>query len=303
VNDEARVVIIGGGVGGTSIAYHLTAMGWQDVVLLEKSELTHGTTFHSAGLVGQLRPTETLTRMNMHSVELYRRLKEETGVDPGWKEVGSLRLVSSRERMEELTRLVGRARTFGLSLELISTEEALELFPLFNPEGVLGAAYDPTDGYIDPSALTHALAEGARSRGARIETGVRVTRITVEKGRVTEVVTDRGAIRTEVVVNTTGIWAPEIGKLAGVNVPLIPFQHQYVHVRTEEPVSPDFPTMRDPDDLVYFRPYEGDIITGGYGRRPSRSTACLRTSATSSSTRTGTGSRRSSRPRAGGYPQ
>ncbi|HSK99586.1 MAG TPA: FAD-dependent oxidoreductase [Rubrobacteraceae bacterium] len=269
MNDEARVVIIGGGVGGTSIAYHLTALGWRDVVLLEKSELTHGTTFHSAGLVGQLRPTETLTRMNMHSVELYRRLKEETGVDPGWKEVGSLRLVSSRERMEELTRLVGRARTFGLPLELISSEEALELFPLFNPEGVLGAAYDPTDGYIDPSALTNALAEGARSRGVKIETGVQVTGITVENGRVTEVVTDRGAIRTEVVVNATGIWAPEIGKLAGVNVPLIPFQHQYVHVKTQEPVSPDFPTVRDPDDLVYFRPYEGDIITGGYGRRPA----------------------------------
>lgn len=269
MSDEARVVIIGGGVGGTSIAYHLTAMGWRDVVLLEKSELTHGTTFHSAGLVGQLRPTETLTKMNMESVELYRRLQRETGVDPGWKEVGSLRLVSSRERMEELTRLVGRARTFGLPLELISTDEALELFPLFNPEGVLGAAYDPTDGYIDPSALTHALAEGARSRGARIETGVQVTGITVENGRVTEVVTDRGTIRTEVVVNATGIWAPEIGRLAGVNVPLIPFQHQYVHVRTEEPVSPDFPTMRDPDDLVYFRPYEGDIVTGGYGRRPA----------------------------------
>lgn len=269
MRDEAQVVIIGGGVGGTSIAYHLTEMGWRDVVLLEKSELTYGTTFHSAGLVGQLRPTETLTRMNMHSVELYRRLQEETGVDPGWKEVGSLRLVSSRERMEELTRLAGRARTFGLPLELISTEEALELFPLFDPEGVLGAAYDPTDGYIDPSALTHALAEGARARGAEIQTGVRVTGITVKDGRVTEVVTDRGAIRTEVVVNATGIWAPEIGRLVGVNVPLIPFQHQYVHVETREPVSPDLPTMRDPDDLVYFRPYEGDIITGGYGRRPA----------------------------------
>ena len=269
MKDEARVVIIGGGVGGTSIAYHLTKMGWRDVVLLEKSELTHGTTFHSAGLVGQLRPTETLTRMNMHSVELYRRLKGETGVDPGWREVGSLRLASSQDRIEELTRLAGRAKTFGLPLEIISTEEALELFPLFNPEGVLGAAYDPTDGYIDPSALTHALAEGARSNGAEIQTNVRVTGITVKDGRVKEVVTNRGSIRTEVVVNAAGIWAPEIGRLAGVNVPLIPFQHQYVHVRPKEPVSPDLPTMRDPDDLVYFRPHEGDVITGGYGRRPA----------------------------------
>lgn len=269
MRDEARAVVIGGGVGGTSIAYHLTEMGWRDVVLLEKSDLTHGTTFHSAGLVGQLRPTETLTRMNMHSVELYRRLGGETGVDPGWKEVGSLRLVSSRERMEELTRLAGRARTFGLPLEILSTEEALELFPLFDPEGVLGAGYDPTDGYVDPVALTQALAAGARSRGAEIRTGVRVTGIEVANGRVRAVETDHGAIWTEVVVNATGIWAPEIGRLVGVNVPLVPFQHQYVHVRTGEPVSPDLPTMRDPDDLVYFRPYEGDIITGGYGRRPA----------------------------------
>jgi 4-methylaminobutanoate oxidase (formaldehyde-forming) len=150
LKSEARVVVIGGGVGGTSIAYHLTEMGWRDVVLLEKSELTDGTTFHSAGLVGQLRPTETLTKMNMHSVELYRRLADETGVDPGWKEVGSLRLASSKERVEELARLVGRARTFGLPLEIISPEEALELFPLFDPKGVLAAAFDPTDGYIDP---------------------------------------------------------------------------------------------------------------------------------------------------------
>lgn len=252
-----------------SIAYHLTGMGWRDVVLLEKSELTHGTTFHSAGLVGQLRPTETLTKMNMHSVELYRRLKGETGVDPGWREVGSLRLASSRDRMEELTRLAGRARTFELPLELISPAEALELFPLFDSEGVLGAAYDPTDGYIDPSALTQALAEGARSRGAEIQTRVRVTGIEVENGRVKAVVTDSGPIRTAVIVNATGIWAPEIGRLAGVSVPLVPFQHQYVHVRPRERISPDLPTMRDPDDLVYFRPYEGDIITGGYGRRPA----------------------------------
>ncbi len=269
MKSEAQVVIIGGGVGGTSIAYHLAEMGLRDVVLLEKSELTHGTTFHSAGLVGQLRPTETLTKMNMHSVELYRRLKEETGVDPDWKEVGSLRLVSSRDRMEELTRLAGRAKTFGLPLEIISTDEALELFPLFDPEGVLCAAYDPTDGYIDPSCLTHALAEGARSRGVEVNTGVSVTGITVENGRVKEVVTDYGAIQTDVVVNATGIWAPEIGRLVGVTVPLIPFQHQYVHVRTEETVSPDLPTMRDPDDLVYFRPHEDGIITGGYGRNPA----------------------------------
>lgn len=269
MKSEARVVVIGGGVGGTSIAYHLTKMGWRDVVLLEKSDLTDGTTFHSAGLVGQLRPTETLTKMNMHSVDLYRRLKNETDVDPGWKEVGSLRLASSPERVEELARLVGRAKTFGLPLEIISPEEALELFPLFDPKGVLAAAFDPTDGYIDPSGLAHSLASGARSRGAEIYTGVEVTNIETKNGRVAKVVTAKGDIEAEVVVNATGIWANEIGALVGVDVPLTPFQHQYVHVETEEHVSEDFPTMRDPDDLVYFRPKDGGVVTGGYGRSPA----------------------------------
>ena len=269
MRDEARVVIIGGGVGGTSIAYHLAEMGWQDVVLLEKGELTDGTTWHSAGLVGQLRPSKTLTEMNMHSVGLYRRLKEETGVDPGWREVGSLRLVSSQDRAEELHRLAGMATAFGLPLEILSTEEALELFPLFDPEGVRCAAYDPTDGYIDPGQLAKALAEGARNRGVEICTGVRVTGFGIEKGRVQEVVTEQGNIRTEIVVNAAGMWAPQIGKLAGVEVPLVPFQHQYVRLRTGEPVSTDLPTLRDPDDLVYFRPKDGDLITGGYGRDPA----------------------------------
>jgi glycine cleavage system T protein len=270
MTEEAEVVIIGGGVAGASIAYHLTEMGKRDVVLLERNKLTDGTTWHSAGLVGQLRPTEVLTKMNMQSVELYRRLADETDVDTRWKEVGSLRLASSHVRMEELERLVGRARTFGLPLELISVEEALDLFPFFDADGVLGAAFDPTDGYIDPSALTLALAEGARARGARIQTNVAVTGIEVEGGRVTQVVTERGSWRTLVAVNAAGIWAPQVGLLAGVHVPLVAFQHQYVRVRPTEPVPATVPTMRDPDDLVYFRPdLNGDLLTGGYGRRPA----------------------------------
>ena len=269
MRDEARAVVIGGGVGGTSVAYHLAEMGWRDVVLLEKREISDGTTWHSAGLVGQLRPSKTLTEMNMHSVEVYRRLKEETGVDPGWREVGSLRLISSRDRAEELDRIAGMATAFGLPLEIISTEEALEFFPLFDPEGVRCAAYDPSDGYIDPGGLARALAEGARSRGVEIQTRVCVTGFGTKNGRVQEVITDSGTIRSEVVVNAAGMWAPQIGKLAGVEVPLVPFQHQYVRVRTEELVSTELPTLRDPDDLVYFRPMEGDLVTGGYGRDPA----------------------------------
>ncbi|HVH53917.1 MAG TPA: FAD-dependent oxidoreductase, partial [Actinomycetota bacterium] len=165
--DEAQAVIVGGGIAGASIAYHLTDLGWTDVVLAERSDLTSGSTFHSAGLVGQLRSSMSLTRMMMYSVELYRWLQAETGVDPGWHEVGSLRLASSGERIEELQRLVGWGRTFGLPLEVVSVEEAVDRFPLFDPRDVQGAAYLPTDGYVDPSGLTMALAEGARRRGCR----------------------------------------------------------------------------------------------------------------------------------------
>ena len=168
MRDRARVVIIGGGVGGTSIAYHLAQLGWDDVVLLDRDQLTSGSTFHSAGLVGQLRSSVTLTRMMMYGTDLYRRLGAETGHDPGWREVGSLRLASSPARLEELRRQAGWAATFGLPLELISTEHALELFHgLFDPAGVLGAVYLPTDGQLNPSDLTMALAAGARDRRRR----------------------------------------------------------------------------------------------------------------------------------------
>ncbi len=265
----ARAVIVGGGVAGASIAYHLTKLGWSEVVLVERSELTSGSTFHSAGLVGQLRSSVTLTRMMMYGVELYRRLKAETGVDPGWHEVGSLRLASSPERMRELARVAGWGKTFGLPLEVISTSEALDLFPLFDPEGVEGAAYLPTDGWVDPSGLTFALAEAAKRGGCRILTGTRVTGIEVDRGRVRGVVTDGGRIAAEVVVNAAGIFAHEVGRMAGVEVPVVPFAHQYLMTKPIEGVRPDLPTMRDPDRLVYFRQEVGGLVVGGYERDPA----------------------------------
>src|SRR2546426_7537818 len=210
---DARAVVIGGGVGGCAVLYWLTKLGWDDVVLVERADLTSGSTFHSAGLVGQLRGSLSLTRMMMDSVELYRTLGAEVGLETGWHEVGSLRLASSEERMEELQRQAGWAQTFGLPLELISAQEAHELFPPMSAEGVRGAAYLPTDGYIDPSQLTLALAEGARRRGAEICTGTRVVGVEVERGSVKAVVTDRGRIDTELVVNAGGILADEIGRL------------------------------------------------------------------------------------------
>jgi 4-methylaminobutanoate oxidase (formaldehyde-forming) len=273
MTDHARAVIIGGGVGGTSIAYHLAELGWKDVVLLDRAELTSGSTFHSAGLVGQLRSTTTLTRMMMYGAALYRRLTTETGVDVSWHEVGSLRLASSNERLEELRRQAGWAKTFGLALELISAEEAQAKFPLMSLDGVLGAVWLPTDGWLDPSGLAQALAAGARSRGATIRQHTRVVGVGVERGRVTGVeVEGRGGERTtieaEVVVNAGGMFAPEIGRLAGVTIPIIPMAHQYLFTNAIEGVTPDLPTMRDPDRLCYFREEVGGLCMGGYERDP-----------------------------------
>jgi 4-methylaminobutanoate oxidase (formaldehyde-forming) len=266
---RARVVIIGGGVGGTSIAYHLVQRGWRDVVLLERAQLTSGSTFHSAGLVGQLRSTMPLTRLMMDSVALYAQLKDETGVDVGWRPVGSLRLASSRERMEELERQAGWATSFGLPLELVSAAEAQRRFPLMTRDGVMGAAFLPTDGYLDPSGLALALAEGARRGGARIFEGVRVMGIQLDRGAVRGVDTEQGAIEAEVIVNAGGMYAPEIGAMAGLTLPLIPMAHQYLLARIKDAIPEELPTMRDPDLLVYFRRDANGLVMGGYERNPA----------------------------------
>ena len=268
MRDRARAVVIGGGVGGCAILYWLARLGWDDVVLLERADLTSGSTFHSAGLVGQLRSSLSLTRMMMASVELYRTIGEEVGLETGWREVGSLRLASSEERLEEIARQAGWAKTFGLPLELVSPAEAQERFPPMSTEGVLGAAYLPSDGYIDPSQLTFALAEGARRNGAEIATNTRVTAIPVERGRVVGVSTDQGDIEAEVVVNAGGMFAAELGRLAGVTVPIVPMAHEYLVTRPSG-LPLDMPTMRDPSLLVYFRPESGGLVMGGYERDPA----------------------------------
>jgi 4-methylaminobutanoate oxidase (formaldehyde-forming) len=258
--DRARCVIVGGGVAGTSIAYHLAALGYRDVILLDRRELTSGSTFHSAGLVGQLRSSVSLTRMMMYSVELYRKL------DPGWVECGGIRLACTPERWEETRRQAGWAKTFGLPLELISAEEAREKFPLMVTDKVIGASWLPTDGYLDPSMLTYALAEGARDGGCEIFTNTRVTGIDVAGGRVTGVKTERGDVECEVVVNAGGMYAAEIGRLAGVRVPVIPMAHEYVVTQPFRERDGHVATMRDPDHLIYFREEGGGLVWGGYER-------------------------------------
>jgi glycine cleavage system aminomethyltransferase T/glycine/D-amino acid oxidase-like deaminating enzyme len=260
----ARCVIVGGGVAGASIAYHLTRLGWDDVVLVERAQLTSGSTFHSAGLVGQLRGSVSLTKMMMYSVELYRELGEECG----WVECGGIRLASSEERMEELRRQAGWAKTFGLPLELISADEARDLFPLMSTDDVRGAAWLPTDGYLDPSQLTLALAERAREGGAQIFTGTRVTAIESELGRVRRIRTEGGDIEAEAVVIAGGMFSAELGRMAGVRIPIVPMSHEYLVTqpfRERDPERP-LPTLRDPDLLIYFREEGGGLVMGGYER-------------------------------------
>jgi glycine cleavage system aminomethyltransferase T/glycine/D-amino acid oxidase-like deaminating enzyme len=262
---RARVVIIGGGVGGASIAYHLAQHSERDVVLLDRNELTSGSTFHSAGLVGQLRGSVSLTRLMMDSVELYRTL------DCGWVECGGIRLACTPEREQEVLRQVGWAKTFGLPLELLSASQARELFPLMVEDDVRCASYLPTDGYLDPSQLTYALVEGARTGGTRAYTHTRVTGIDVTDGRVRGVQTEWGPIEAEIVVNAGGMFAAELGRMAGVRVPIIPFAHEYLVTQPFRERGPageiqHLPTLRDPDLLIYFREEGGGLVMGGYER-------------------------------------
>jgi 4-methylaminobutanoate oxidase (formaldehyde-forming) len=267
MRDEAQAVIIGGGVAGCSIAYHLTLMGWRDVVIVERGELTSGSTHRAAGLVGQLRGTYNLTRMIMYSVDLYGRLRVETGFDPEWRQVGSLRLASSELRMEEIRRLVAQARAFGLEVELLTPREIEALCPVVDGRGLVGGAHIPTDGRVDPSGLAYALAQGARSRGCEIHTQTRVTGIDVREGCVQAVTTTRGTIRTSVVVSAAGVWSWHVGRLIGVAIPIVPIQHHYM-ITEPFAVPRDLPTFRDPDLRVYAREEVGGLIVGGYEGNP-----------------------------------
>jgi 4-methylaminobutanoate oxidase (formaldehyde-forming) len=267
--EEAQAVVIGGGIVGCSVAYHLAALGWRDVVLVDKADLTSGSTWHAAGLVGQLRGSLSLTRIMMYSVELYARLAAETGHDPEWRQVGSLRLASSPLRMEENLRQAALARTFGLPVEVLGPRETLALCPLLSDRDLVGAVYMPTDGRVDSSGVTFALARGARNRGVRIYPNTPVRGVTVRRGRVEAVVTDRGVIRTPVVVNAAGMWADQIGRMAGVRVPIVPMQHQYLLTEPLEGVHRDLPVVRDPDLRLYFREEVRGLLVGGFEGDPA----------------------------------
>src|SRR5437667_6512140 len=267
--ERARAVVVGGGVIGCSVLYHLAKLGWADSLLVEQYQLTHGSTWHSAGLVGQLRSSLSLTKLMQYSVGLYAELKELTGNDPGWHQLGGLRLASSRPRLEEIRRQASWARTFGLPMEIVSAEEAQAMFPPMSTDRVLGAAFIPEDGYLDPSQLTFALADGARRLGAQIEVRTQVTGIETTDGRVSAVETDKGRIECEVVVDAAGMYARQVAALVGVDVPMIPYGHQYLITEPFDPPLDPLPTLRDPDNLVYFRTEVGGLVMGGYERAPA----------------------------------
>ncbi len=265
---QARAIVVGGGIVGCATAYHLARLGWTDVLLLERAKLTSGSTFHAAGLVGQLRSSASITQLLGQSVELYRSLEEETGQATSWKMNGGLRLACTDERMTELKRQATTARSFGLEMHLLTPREALDLWPLMDVSDVVGAAFLPTDGQANPSDITQALARGARRHGARIVEDCAVTGVTVRDGRIAAVQTALGDIACEVVVNCCGQWAREFGRLAGVNVPLVSVQHQYLITEPIDGVTRDLPTLRDPDRLTYYKEEVGGLVMGGYEPDP-----------------------------------
>ncbi len=261
---RARVVIVGGGVIGTSVAYHLTDLGWTDVVLLEQGELSSGTTWHAAGLVGQLRATQSGTRLVQYSTELYDRLEEDVGFGTGFKRCGGVTVARTEDRMTQLRRTAATAEAFDLECQLLGADQAHELYPVMQVDDLVGAIWLPGDAKANPTDLTSALAKGARMRGAIVIERIRVIDVLTHGGAVSGLRTDQGDIAAEVVVNCAGQWAKQVGSMCGVNVPLHSAEHFYVVTEQVDGVHPDLPILRDPDGYTYFKEEVGGLVVGGF---------------------------------------
>ncbi|NKL22202.1 GcvT family protein [Rhizobium leguminosarum] len=263
----AKAVVIGGGIIGCSTAYHLGKLGWTDTVLLERKKLTSGTTFHAAGLVGQLRTSANITQLLGYSVDLYKRLEEETGLGTGWKMNGGLRVACNEERWTEVRRQATTAQSFGLEMQLLTPQEAFDLWPLMAVDDLVGAAFLPTDGQANPSDITQALAKGARMSGVSIFEDTEVLDLEIDKGRIRAVITAQGRIECERVVVCAGQWTRAFAARFGVNVPLVSVEHQYI-ITESFGVPSNLPTLRDPDRLTYYKEEVGGIVMGGYEPNP-----------------------------------
>jgi 4-methylaminobutanoate oxidase (formaldehyde-forming) len=271
---HARIVVVGGGIAGCSTAYHLTKLGLTDVLLLEQGKLTSGTTWHAAGLVGQMRPNRNQTRMSKYGIELYSTLEAETGLATGWKQCGSVNVARTPERLQVLKKQVALARSFGVEVHLISPQEAGDLYPVMRTDDLQGAIWIPGDGKANPADLCMSLAKGARNRGVKMLEGVEVTGVITERGpsgeRVAGVRTAQGDVRCEIVVNCAGQWARQFGALSGppgaggVTVPLYPAEHFYIVTDKIDGVHPMLPVMRDPDGYIYYKEEVGGLLMGGF---------------------------------------
>ncbi|MBE1205610.1 GcvT family protein [Aminobacter carboxidus] len=265
---HAQIVVIGGGIIGCSTAYHLARDHKADVILLEQGKLTSGSTWHAAGLVGQLRSSASITRVLKYSVELYKGLEAETGLATGWKMTGCLRLATNQDRWTEYKRLATTAKSFGMDMQLVSPEEVKRMWPLMETSDLVGASWLPSDGQASPSDITQSLAKGARMHGARLFENVRVTGFEMKDGRILSVKTDQGDIACDKVVNCAGQWARQVGAMAGINVPLQPVKHQYIITEKLPGLATDAPTLRDPDRRTYFKEEVGGLVMGGYEPNP-----------------------------------
>jgi sarcosine dehydrogenase len=263
----SNTVIIGGGIIGCSTAYHLAKMG-VECVLLERKKLTSGTTFHAAGLVGQLRSNANITQLLGYSVELYNNIEVETGLGTGWKMNGGLRLACNPDRWIEVKRQATTARSFGLQMDLLTPKEAQDLWPLMKVDDVIGAAFMPTDGQANPSDITQALAKGARMAGAQIFEDTKVLDLEIDGGKIRAVVTEHGRIECEKVVLCAGQWSREFAARFGVNVPLVSMEHQYMVTEKIDGMPKNLPTLRDPDCLTYYKEEVGGLVMGGYEANP-----------------------------------
>ena len=261
---QAEIIIVGGGIAGCSTAYHLARLGKTDVLLLEQGKLTSGTTWHAAGLIGQMRPNRNMTQMSRYGIELYATLEAETGLATGWKQCGSVNVARTPQRLKVLKKQVSMANSFGVECHLISPQEAGDRYPVMRTDDLAGAIWLPGDGKANPADLCMSLAKGARQRGVKMVEGIEVTGVLQEHGRVCGVRTTQGDVRCEVLVNCAGQWARQFGRLAGVNVPLYSAEHFYIVTGKIEGVHPMLPVMRDPDGFIYYKEEVGGLLMGGF---------------------------------------
>jgi len=258
----AKVVIIGGGVAGCSVAYHLSKFGWKDIVLLERDQLTSGTTWHAAGLIGQLGASATITKLRNYSLNLYKQLEQETGLSTGLKQNGSLTVATTKGRLDELKRQVTTAQLFNVKANEVTKDQIKELYPLINTEDVIGGVYTPNDGQADPVGVTNVLAKAARQHGATIIEKCSVKKILIKNNKIEGVETDQGKIDCKYIVLASGMWSRQIAAEVNVSVPLYPDEHFYILTEPIENLDKALPVLRDYNHCLYVKEDAGKFLVG-----------------------------------------